>query len=177
MTSFPRVSTPENLSEEDKRGRIKQMLADFTTAMLVTRGRDGALHARPLSIAGTREDGGLYFSTSIDSGKVHEIEADPNVNVALHGDRRYVSLTGTASIVRDRALIDRLWSESWRIWFPQGKDDPSLCVLVIQPSEAAYWDMSGTHGLKYLLQMAKGYLTHQHPTSDSDQGHTGHVKL
>jgi general stress protein 26 len=165
------------MSEEEKRARIKQMLAEFTTAMLVTRGLDGGLHARPLSIAGTREDGALYFSTAIESGKVREIEDDPNVNVALQSGRRFVSLTGTASVVRDRTLIDGLWSESWRIWFPQGKDDPSLCVLVVQPTEAAYWDMSGAKGLKYLFQMAKGYLTHQRPPSDSDEGHTGHVKL
>jgi general stress protein 26 len=177
MNSFRSVSTPESMSDEDKRERIKQLLAEFTTAMLVTRAPDGGLRARPLSIAGTREDGGLYFSTAVDSSKVHEIEDDPHVNVALQSGRRCVSLTGTASVVRDRSLIDRLWSESWRIWFPQGKDDPSLCLLVVQPSEAAYWDMSGTRGLKYLLEMAKGYLTRQRPSSDSDEGHTGHVKL
>jgi general stress protein 26 len=171
------VSTPESLSEEEKRRRIKQMLAEFTTAMLVTRGRDGGLHARPLSVAGTREDGALYFSTAVESDKVREIEDDPNVNVALQSRSRFVSLTGTASVVRDRILIDRLWSESWRTWFPQGKDDPSLCLLVVQPSEAAYWDMSGVRGLKYLFEMAKGYLTHERPTSDSDEDHTAHVKL
>jgi general stress protein 26 len=171
------VNTREDLSQEEKRERVKEMLAEFTTAMLVTRGSDGGLHARPLTIAGTREDGALYFSTAVESGKVHEIENDPNVNVALQGVRRFVSLTGTASVLRDRALIDRLWSESWRIWFPEGKDDPSLCLLVVQPSEAAYWDMQGAKGLKYLLQMAKGYLTHERPSSDSDEAHTGHVKL
>jgi len=48
MDSFRLVSTPEDMSEDEKRARIKQMLAELTTAMLVTRGPGGGLHARPL---------------------------------------------------------------------------------------------------------------------------------
>jgi general stress protein 26 len=165
------------ISESEKRQRLKKLISDFDTAMLVTRTADGGLRSRPLAIADNREDGALYFSTAIESSKVQELEADPHVNVTMQDKRRFVSVTGTARVVRDHALIERLWSEAWKIWFPQGKDDPSLRILIVEPTEAAYWDASGIQGLKYLFESAKAYVTGTRPDSDDDQQHTAHVKL
>jgi general stress protein 26 len=163
--------------DAEKRQRLSELVSKFDTAVLVTRGDTAALRGRPLSIASSGEDGTLYFSTAIESPKVQELELDPHVAVVMQDGKRYISISGTASVVHDRALIDRLWSESWKIWFPQGKDDPSLCLLRIEPVEAAYWDMSGLQGVKYAFQMAKAYLTGTQPPSDQDERHTARVKL
>jgi hypothetical protein len=56
-------------------------------------------------------------------------------------------IAGTAEVVRKRALIDRLWSEDWRIFFPGGQDDPELCILAITPRAGEYWDDRGVAGL------------------------------
>src|SRR5438128_391930 len=165
------------LSESEKRERLHELMADFSTAMLVTRTSDAGMRARPLSIAEKRDDGGLYFSTAIDSPKADELRADPHVAVVMQDARRFVSISGVARLVQDRKLIDDLWSEAWKVWFPKGKDDPSLAVLVVEPSEASYWDMSGTTGLRYVFQMAKAYATGTRPPSDDDDQHTAHVKL
>ena len=66
-----------------------------------------------------------------DGGRIAEdsrADADPRVNVVMQDGRRFVSLSGVASVVDDRALIEELWSESWKVWFPKGKDDPSLRI-------------------------------------------------
>ncbi len=165
------------LSEAEKRHQLGKLMSEFKTAMLVTRTDDGHLRPRPLSSAGSREDGGLYFSTEIESPKVHELEVDPRVNVVMQDGRRSVSLSGIASIVSDRALIEELWSESWKVWFPKGKDDPSLRIVAVDPVEAAYWDMSGTAGIKYVFEMAKAYVTGKRPDADDDQRHTARFKL
>ena len=55
---------------------LYDLLASFETAMLVTRGRDGHMHARPMAVAEMRADADAYFVTSIDSPKVAEIYAD-----------------------------------------------------------------------------------------------------
>ncbi|MBK6532914.1 MAG: pyridoxamine 5'-phosphate oxidase family protein [Deltaproteobacteria bacterium] len=34
--------------------------------------------------------------------------------------------------------------------FPEGKDDPNLCLVVLHPDEAEFWDMSGPKGIRYL---------------------------
>ena len=169
----------EKISDSEKRDRLRKLIAEFDTAMLVTHGPDG-LRSRPLAIAKKGHDPGdqvVYFSTAIDSGKVSDLQNDAEVNVSMQEKRRFVSLTGTARVVRDRALIDRLWAEDWKIWFPKGKEDPSLSILVVEPREAAYWDISGGTGLKYLFESAKAYVSGTRPPSDDDERHTAHLKL
>jgi len=165
------------ISEADQRKRLSELVIRFDTAMLVTRNSDGGMHARPLAIADAGDDETLYFATSIESPKVREIEADPHVNVVMQDGRRYVSLSGVAKVVRDRGVIERLWSSAWKIWFPNGVNDPSLCLLRVEPVEAAYWDMTGTAGIKYVFEMARAFVTGARPSSDADERHTAHVKL
>src|SRR3954464_7761859 len=38
----------------------------------------------------------------------------------------YVSLSGSARIVKDAEKLKELWSEAFRVWFPAGLDDPEL---------------------------------------------------
>ena len=166
------------LTDSEKRVRLKELMADFHTAMLVTRTEDGGLRSRPLSVVHNEDDPQrLYFSTAIDSPKVLELEADPRVNVCMQNKRQFVSVTGVARLVKERALVDKLWSEAWKIWFPKGKDDPSLRILIVEPSEAAYWDASGLEGVTYLLEMAKAYMTGTKAGSDGDERHVARVKF
>lgn len=178
-TSSPAApsSAPTRISDAEKREHLKKLLGGFDTAMLVTRSADGGMRSRPLAIAEKRDDEALYFATAAESPKVAEIETDPHVNVTLQDGRRYVSLSGVARLVRDRGLVERLWSEGWKVWFPQGREDPSLRILVVEPTEAAYWDNSGAHGLKYLFEAAKAYVTGTKPASDEDETHTARVKM
>jgi general stress protein 26 len=166
------------LTDSEKRERLNKLLGGFDTAMLVTHTDDGGLRSRPLSIAHNEDDQErLYFSTAIDSHKVRELEADPRVNVCAQDKRRFISVTGVARLVKDRALIDQLWCEAWRIWFPGGKEDPSLRILIVEPSEGAYWDATGLEGVTYLFEMAKAYVTGTKPDSDQDDRHVARVKL
>jgi general stress protein 26 len=170
--------SPTTLTDSEKRERLKKLMAGFDTAMLVTHTEGGGLRSRPLSIAHNDDDPGqLYFSTAIDSPKVRELEADPRVNVCMQNKRQFVSVTGVARLAKDRALIDKLWSEAWRIWFPKGKDDPSLRIVIVSPSEAAYWDASGLEGVTYMFDMAKAYVMGTKPGSDDDERHVARVKL
>ena len=168
---------PNQLSESEKRERLRELMSEFSVAMLTTHSGGQEMRARPLAIADRHDDGELYFSTAVESPKVGEIQANPHVNVTMQDGRRFVSITGTARIVDDRALVDKLWSESWKVWFPKGKEDPSLRIVIVDPLEAAYWDAAGVQGLKYVFQMAKAYLSGTRPTSDEDDIHAARVKM
>ena len=168
---------PVTMSDTEKRDKLAKLIAHFDTAMLVTKMSDGRLRSRPLSVAAHDGTAELLFSTAIDSPKVGELEHDAHVNVVMQQKRCFVSITGRARISRDPALIERFWSESWKVWFPGGKDDPSLALVVVEPEEASYWDASGIKGVKFIFEEAKAYLTHQKPPSDSDEERTAHVKL
>ncbi len=151
--------------ETEPKARLWELIGRFAAAMLVTRTDGGRMRARPLSLASAHEGGKLFFATALDSPKVEEIEAEAEVLVTLQDSSRYVSISGTARISRDRGLIARLWSEGWRIWFPEGQGDPSLAIVEVTPHEAEYWDQSGARGLKYALEMIKAYATRTTPAS------------
>jgi len=165
------------LNANERREQLQKIMHGFDTAMLVTRGENGGMHSRPLAIAEHSNAEVLYFATSADSTKVSEVGVDPHVNITMQDKRRFVSITGTAKVVQDRALIDRLWAETWKIWFPEGKSDPALCVLVVDPSEASYWDGEGVQGLKFLFEAAKAYLTGEDGKRKHDDRQSASVKL
>lgn len=117
------------------------MMKAIQFAMLTT--EDGEhLRARPMVAAQSEFDGTLWFFTRADSSKVDEVQQDQRVCVtyADGGKNDYVSLSGTAHLVRDRASIDNHWSEGMRTWFPQGKDDPDIGLLKVDIAMAEYWD-------------------------------------
>jgi general stress protein 26 len=149
---------------------LRALVEDFPTAMLVTYAETIGLRARPMVMGRSKEtEDVLYFATDIESAKVSEILANPRAYVVLQDRRRYVFLAGTVSLSKERALVERLWSEAWKLWFPQGKDDPSLCLLVFEPEEGEYWDESGVSGLKYLFKAAKAYAAGDRPVVDEQR--------
>lgn len=165
------------ISDPEKFHHLMDVIKHFDTAMLATRRADGSIHSRPLAIAEVEDEGTLRFATRNDSPKVAEATADWHVNVTMQQASRFVSVTGLATLESDRALIDRLWSESWKVWFPMGKTDPSLSILTVRPTEAEYWDGSGIQGLKYLFDAARAFVTGQTPGRDHDERQNARVKL
>jgi general stress protein 26 len=150
-----------NPSEQKK--HLYDLLRDFSTAMLASRTADNSLHARPMAVAELKPDAHAYFVTDARSPKASEIEAHPEVLVTFQSSSEFATLYGSASIVRDRILIDRLWSEAWRVWFPGGKDDPNLVLISVAPKSGEYWDNSGTEGAKYIFEGLKAYLKGERP--------------
>lgn len=151
------------------RQHLEKLLAEFHDAMLVTRRLDGHLRSRPMALVDIRDDGTVCFATAIDSPKTEELEHDPRVNVALQSGDRFVSITGIGKILSHHGLLDRLWSESWKVWFPAGPDDPSLCLLAVEPVETELWDRPGSRGIKHLFRAAKAYLDGTQSSTDEDQ--------
>jgi general stress protein 26 len=180
----PYVGLQEATMSDPTDGKTKhlhELIADFDTAMLVTHAADGGLRGRPLAVANAHDkatdDGKVYFATSIESPKVDELRADAHVAVTFQDDKRYVSLSGTAELTRDRALIERLWAEPWKVWFPKGKDDPTLAIVVVTPAAGEYWDQTGLAGLRYLVSSMKAYATGTKGPDGTDEEQNAKVRL
>ena len=153
----------------DKQKHLYELIKDFGEAMLVTRAKDGNMHARPMAVAEMQPDADAYFAANIDSPKIAEIEADPQALITFQGGSRFASIVGDVSITRDRAQIDRLWSEAWRMWFPQGKDDGTFCLLKFEARSGEYWDNSGAKGIRYIIEGVKALLQGHKPEIDERQ--------
>lgn len=151
-----RVKIDDQASAELK--KLGELLEGIEVAMLTTRAADGSLVSRPLQTLALA-DGELVFFTAADSGKLAELEADPDVNLAYADParHRYVSVRGRARTSRDRATIDALWSLAQRVFFPGGKEDPNLVVLRVHVRDAAYWEPSGNFVVR-ALEFARGLI-------------------
>lgn len=141
-------SRAEHSSADDRTANIEklaELINDVEIAMLTTVAPSGHLVSRPLGTQEVEFDGDLWFATECDSGKAAEIEANPYVNVAYAapGKDIYVSVAGRASLVRDRAKIDELWSPRMQSNVQVGKDDPNLCLIRVEADSAEYWDGHG----------------------------------
>ncbi len=153
--------------------KLKTLTEGIDFCMLTTI-NGGQLRSRPMSTQEFGSDGELWFFTSDQTHKVDEIEADDRVNAAYSkpDDNVYVSVSGRASIVKDRQKIEELWNPILKAWFPDGLDDPTLCLLKVSVEEAEYWD-SPNSKIVQLVGFVKALVTGQ----QADGGDHGRVNL
>ena len=127
--------------EENVR-KLREMIKGIEIAMLTTAEEDGSLRSRPMRTLDIEFDGNLYFFTQACAPTVGEIEQDRHVCVSYVApkDERYVSMSGIARILRDRAKMEELWSPGLETWLPDGLEDLELALLWISVTQAEYWD-------------------------------------
>jgi general stress protein 26 len=128
-------------SRDEAIAKLKEMVEGIDFCMLTTID-GGHLRSRPMSTQQFEFDGDLWFFTKESSHKVEELEKDDRINVAYSkpDDNRYVSVSGRGEIVHDRAKIEELWNPIHKAWFPDGIEDPELCLLKVAVEQAEYWD-------------------------------------
>lgn len=153
--------------------KIKELTEGIDFCMLTTLD-GGHLRSRPMSTQEFEFDGELWFFTSDNTHKIEEIEKDNRVCAAYSkpDDNVYLSCSGRAEVVRDRAKIEELWSPVLKAWFPEGLDDPHLCLLKIPVEQAEYWDAPNST-LVQLLGMVKAIATGQ----EADYGENKKIQL
>ena len=140
--------------------KMWSMMKDIGFAMMTTEDGDN-LRARPMVAAQKDFDGSLWFYTRASSHKVDEVKDDQRVGVtyAEPAKQEYVSLSGKARIVRDKAAIEGHWQESLRTWFPKGTDDPEIALIRVDVTEAEYWDAPNStmvHAYGYVKAVLTG---------------------
>lgn len=154
------------------RERLHALLEGFPTVMLVTsEARGAALRARPMTVARLDESCTMSFLSGAAPSKGDESGEGYAGQVVAQGKRTFLSLGGRIEVVRDRARIEAAWTPADKAWFPLGKEDPDLRLLVFRPENAEIWDVKGTHGLKYLFEAAKALVTGGHPSDDDQEMH------
>ena len=148
-------------SREEAIKKLAGIIREIDFAMLTTAEEDGTLRSRPMSTQRREFDGDLWFFTRASAPKVGEIERERQVNVsyAAPEDQRYVSVSGRAQVVRDRARIEELWSPELKAWFPGGLEDPDIALLRVAVERAEYWDSPASavaHAVGFVKALATG---------------------
>jgi len=151
------------MSHTSDQDRVWNLMEKISLCMLVT--HDGAgdeLRARPMSAHVARDEEAIFFLADARDRKDDEIEINQNIclTFADTSGQAYVSVTGTANLLDDRAKVAELWSTAAKAWW-DSKDDPNIRVLRVMPSMAEFWDSPGS--LVTTVKMAAAALTGQRP--------------
>ena len=127
---------------------IAEKMKDIDFAMLTTRSDGGALAGRPMS--NNREvefDGDAFFFTCDDARTVADVERDPKVGLAYQGKSGvlgmkpfFLSVEGTAELIKDKARFAEHWRKDLGAWFKQGIDTPGLTLIKVHAERLHYWD-------------------------------------
>ena len=83
------------------------------------------------------------------------------------GDR-YVSISGTATVVEDLVKKKELWSKMAEAWFPGGAADPDLALVQVKIVHANYWNVK-ENKLVQLFHMVKAVVTGKPPSQFGTQ--------
>jgi general stress protein 26 len=153
-----------------QREHFISLLKRFETLMLVTLNSEHEFHGRPMAIAKVEDDGQIWFITGTDTPKTHEIEMDSHVYVTgQDGDTAFLALSGRASLVDDHDKLSSLWRESFRTWFPMGKEDPFIELISMHPERGEFWDSTAGSRVKYFWEAARALVSGKEPEEDEEQ--------
>ncbi len=142
------------MSESDI-DRVWEIMDDIPICMVTTHA-GGGMRSRPMHAIPDRDEGCIFFVTDTRGAKDEEIAAAPDVCLAFAdiGNNTYLSLAGTAEMIRDAATAEELWSAEAQAWWPRGPRDPSVRVLRVVPEQAEFWDTRGNSVTVALKLMA-----------------------
>jgi general stress protein 26 len=157
--------------ETDNIQKLAEMIRDIKFAMVTSQNEDGLLSSRPMTTQNAPFDGVLWFLVSKSCQMSQEVLRNPRVNLAytsgLH--QRYISVSGTAEILKDPQKERELWNPLYKAWFPEGLNDPDLALMRVEAQQAEYWDavggkVAGVIRFVKALTMGKKYqnLTGEH---------------
>ncbi|WP_146339543.1 pyridoxamine 5'-phosphate oxidase family protein [Nesterenkonia sp. NBAIMH1] len=116
---------------------------DIGTCMFTTVDASGLLVSRPMSISAIDDDHHVWFFTPLDSDKVAEVLGEGQVNLAFSADKTWISVAGTADVVKDEEKREQLKDMGAEAYFSDAADDPRAALLRVTPESAHYWEGPG----------------------------------
>lgn len=149
-----------NLSREEANKKIKELAEKADICFFTTNLTELPLTTRPMSTREVDANGDIWFFSRKDSDKNKEIAADNRVQLFYSNSSNYEFLTlyGTATIIKDDERAKELWSAIAKTWFNEGYDDPELTLIKIEPRDGHYWDTKDGK-IVSLFKMVAGAIT------------------
>jgi general stress protein 26 len=120
----------------------KSLSSDMTMMLGLEGVEDG--HTRPMTAQIEDEHGPIWFFTADQNDLVQALgEGSTGRAIATFtakGHDLFAAVHGTLSVDTDRAVVERLWNRFVAAWYEDGKDDPKLRLLRLDPERAEIWE-------------------------------------
>ncbi|MDU0315406.1 pyridoxamine 5'-phosphate oxidase family protein [Phycicoccus sp. M110.8] len=154
--------------DDEGAAKVTELVRDVRIAMLTTVAPDGRLMSHPMATQDVDFDGTVRFVSERASHKVAHIEANPQVNVAYSSSGSWVSLSGTARIISDPALLAKYWDTFTDAWLEGGPENPNNIVIEVDATSAEYWDSPGGKVVQ-VLNLVKAKATGKRYEGDNER--------
>ena len=162
------------LQHEDALNKLKALVKHGDICMFTTVDKDLKIKSRPLTTADVDEDGNIWFFTNEFSEKIHDLSTDNSVNLIYSNPDKntYVDIHGSCVVVVNKQKNEQLWNPFLKAWFPNGLDDPKLCLLKVMTEEAFFWN-SSSNKMVVAFNMLKAIVSKE----KYDEGEQGKLSL
>lgn len=153
------------------RERLFHEIKKRRTGML---GLVGGQHMQPMTAFCEEDGGAIWFYCRKENDLVGQSGSGrPAMFCLVTGDDSFIACVG-GSLREDCdcARIARFWNPVAGVWFPEGKDDPALTLLRLDPVDAQVW-VSHSNPLRFGFEIVKAHATKTTP----DAGATAHLAL
>ncbi|OYU84854.1 MAG: general stress protein [Flavobacterium sp. BFFFF2] len=151
------MSNTENLIDKEAIDKLKSLVDDIMICLFCTNvtTNDGA-SCCPMTAIKVCDQGNIWFFSEKNSDKNKAIATDKKVRLFFShpGKNSYLVVNGVAEITFDKVIIEELWTPAAKIWFAEGKDDPTISVIKVRPTTAYYWDIDGNSMINFLKMVA-----------------------
>ena len=154
--------TIEPTTLDEARERLWREIKKVRYGML---GLAGSLdHFQPMSAFCEPETNDIWFFARKDSNLAKHCigGARAMFNVQSRDQAFHACIGGLLEQQRDGERIERYWNPIVAAWYPGGKDDPLLTLLLLQAQDAQIW-LSETNPIRFFWEIAKSNLTHHEP--------------
>jgi general stress protein 26 len=151
------MNTTENLNNKEAIDKLKSLVDEIKICLFCTdlKTNDGST-CRPMSAMKVCDQGNIWFFSEKSSDKNKAIEADKHVQLFFSHPAKgsYLIVNGEAEIILDKTTIEELWTPEAKIWFKEGKEDPTISIIKVTPSTAFYWDTDGSKMINFFKMVA-----------------------
>ena len=151
--------------------KFYEHIDDVDVVMMTTRRRDGHLQSRAMATQKRADGADLWFVSYEGAAKLKDLEADPHINLAYYKEKtgEWISVSGIASMTRDRNKIRELYATDWKIWFPDEgdtrhgtPDDPRMVLIGVDVHAAVFLEVNKPRPI-VLYEVVKGWVTGSFP--------------
>jgi general stress protein 26 len=155
----------------DLRERLFHEIKKRRTGML---GLVGGEHMQPMTAFCEEGGGPIWFYCRKDNDlAVQSAGGKPAMLCLVTGDDSFIACVGgLLQADHDQERIERFWNPVAGAWFPEGKDDPNLTLLRLDPVDAQVW-VSHSNPLRFGFEIVKATVTKAIPNA----GETTHLPL
>jgi general stress protein 26 len=132
------IGTGKAATAQEFLAAAREIMAQSEYCWAMTGSADGGAHARVMGriakVPG-EDEWTEWFLVGRRSRKASEVDSSGRLTAAYGTPTlaKYAVLLGRAVIVDDKSVIARHWQESWASLFAQGKHDPDIAFIKLEP--------------------------------------------